>query len=236
MAALLVYVWVFWKLWVVLERNGWGLTEETTKEILKEKSHVCKQLILLVVIYLEFPMMLCLVIASLLKPDIYHIVLLFFFVFYMVSPQKCNKYMIVLVIYANFFIIEKYTYTMVTTADTSTQTLSPLMMWLTALGFTSEYNPNSTREYFRYSPKFDQWSVLTVAFMIYRRVNLLGKEEGFVETKRKTLEILARKLPLAKKTVSFMNKLYYHSIMILAIVVYLVMLAWMAHSLMNDIS
>ena len=72
--------------------------------------------------------------------------------------------------------------------------------------------------------------------MIYRRVNLLGVGDKFIATKKRTLDILARKLPLAGKVISVANRLYYHSIMLLAIVVYLVMLAWMAHSVMNDIS
>ena len=45
--------------------------------------------------------------------DFYHIGLLFFFVFYMIAPKRFRKNIIYLVLYASFFILEKYIYTLI---------------------------------------------------------------------------------------------------------------------------
>jgi hypothetical protein len=67
-----------------------------------------------VLIYLELPMMLVLVFMGLtIKMDFYHVGLLFFFVFYMIAPKKFNKNIFYLVLYASFFIVEKYIYTLI---------------------------------------------------------------------------------------------------------------------------
>ena len=56
--------------------------------------------------------MLCLVLFGVAQMDFYHIMLLFFFVAYMLNTKLFNKYILVLVIFANFFIVETYIYTL----------------------------------------------------------------------------------------------------------------------------
>ena len=51
------------------------------------KANLSYQLLFLFLIYIEYPMMIFLVIAGLDKMDIYHIVMLFFFVWYTLRPQ-----------------------------------------------------------------------------------------------------------------------------------------------------
>jgi hypothetical protein len=59
-------------------------------------------------------MMIILVLMGLvIKMDFYHVGLLFFFVFYMISPTRFRKNIRYLVVYASFFIVEKYIYTLV---------------------------------------------------------------------------------------------------------------------------
>ena len=37
------------------------------------------------------------------------------------------------------------------------------------LGFTSAYDDSETKKYFRYPPRFDQWTLVILAFILYRR-------------------------------------------------------------------
>jgi hypothetical protein len=57
--------------------------------------------------------MLCLVIFGL--SDIvylYNVILLFFFVFYMLSPKKFNDCIMLLICFAAFFLLENYIFTL----------------------------------------------------------------------------------------------------------------------------
>lgn len=53
----------------------------------------------------------------------------------MISPDKFNKYINVLLIYANIYVIEKYIYTLVANYEKE-----PGVWWL-ATGFRATYNP-----------------------------------------------------------------------------------------------
>ena len=57
--------------------------------------------------------MILMVLMGLTKMDAYHIGLLFFFVYYMVAPNRFNNRIVVLVIYASFFLLEKYLATLI---------------------------------------------------------------------------------------------------------------------------
>jgi hypothetical protein len=75
--------------------------------------------------------MLCLVLFGLGQMDFYHIMLLFFFVAYMLNSRLFNKGILALVIFANFFILENYIFTLVVGIDWA---LDP-KIWPRALGF-----------------------------------------------------------------------------------------------------
>jgi len=72
------------------------------------------QNIYLVVLYLEYPMFLCMVMFGLSKMDFYHIFLLFVFVAYTLFPKVIGKYSLWFLIYADFFVLTKYVWTLVT--------------------------------------------------------------------------------------------------------------------------
>ena len=78
-------------------------------------------------------MMIFLVIAGLDKMDIYHIVMLFFFVWYTLRPQIIKNNSIWLLIYANLFILEKYIYTLVETKENPPN-------WIEVFGFSTEFD------------------------------------------------------------------------------------------------
>lgn len=125
--------------------------------------------------------MLFLVIAGLDKMDVYHITMLFFFVWYTLSPKIIKNNSIFLLVYANAFILEKYIYTLFNNAKADPYN------WVVIMGFSTDYDSDSTNEYFRYPPKFDQWILVFLTFCLYRRQALLGtdNEEKFNEHKRK---------------------------------------------------
>ena len=77
------------------------------------KSSTWYQVMFLGLVYVEFPLMLTLVVAGLDTMDLYHIVLLIFFVVYTLAGNKLDQFSLYLLIYADFFVIEKYVYTLV---------------------------------------------------------------------------------------------------------------------------
>jgi len=64
-------------------------------------------------IYVELPLMLTLIIVGLDKMDLYHIVLLMFFVVYTLYGDKIKNFALYLLLYADFFVLEKYIYSLV---------------------------------------------------------------------------------------------------------------------------
>ena len=108
-------------------------------------------------------MMLFLVIAGLDKMDVYHIVMLLFFVWYTLKPQIIQKFSIYLLIYANAFLLEKYIYSLFFHAKNDPSN------WIEIIGFSTDYNEHSSKEYWRYAPRFDQWILVILTFCLYRR-------------------------------------------------------------------
>lgn len=103
----------------------------------------------LVALYIEYPLYLMVVMSGLSKMDFYHVFLFFIFVAYTIWPDFFVKYSILLLIYADAFVISKYIWTLCTVTGKAKG-------WMYIIGLaTSGYDPSETREYFRYSPKFD---------------------------------------------------------------------------------
>jgi len=88
----------------------------------------------------------------------------------------------------------------------------------------------------RYKPKADQYTLLLLSFLLYRRVQLLGVDEEFEKTKNATIRVLKDKLPLCKRFGAAVHIVYFHTIVIAAVVIFLTMLVYMAHNFINVIS
>ena len=72
----------------------------------------------ILLIYVEYPLMVFLMIDGVSKMDIYHISFIIIFVVYTLFPQVINKYSIVLLIYSEIFVLAKYIYTLVAKNNT----------------------------------------------------------------------------------------------------------------------
>lgn len=48
------------------------------------------------------------------------------------------------------------------------------------LGLSSVYDPQSTIKYWRYTPKFDQWLLVVLAFILFRRSSIIGSDRDKV--------------------------------------------------------
>ena len=68
----------------------------------------------MILIYVEYPLMIFLVIDGVSRMDVYHILFIGFFIVYTLFPRVINKYSIVLLIYADIFVLVKYIYTLAT--------------------------------------------------------------------------------------------------------------------------
>ena len=106
--------------------------------------------------------------------DFYHIMLLLFFVAYMLNEKLFNKGILALVIFANFFILETYIFTLVVGLKWARKP----SIWPRATGLgPSDYNPGTNKQYFRFKPPPDQWIILILALAQYRRLTFLGNND-----------------------------------------------------------
>ena len=115
--------------------------------------------------------MLFLVLAGLDKMDVYHIMMLIFFVVYTLTPGIIRGRPIILLVYAGIFILEKYIYTLIYKPGTE------VADWVEILGLSTNYDPPVTTEYFRYKPRFDQWILVLLTLSLYRRQEVLGTDD-----------------------------------------------------------
>ena len=77
------------------------------------KTRIVYKFLFLSLIYVEYPLMVFLVCAGLTEMDIYHVAMLLFFVTYTAYPSIIKKSTAILLLYANFFVLEKYIYSLV---------------------------------------------------------------------------------------------------------------------------
>ena len=63
-------------------------------------------------IYIEYPLMIFLVMDGVSMMDLHHIMYIVFFILYTLFPHFVKRYSIVLLIYADLFILCTYTYTL----------------------------------------------------------------------------------------------------------------------------
>ncbi|TNV88031.1 hypothetical protein FGO68_gene5171 [Halteria grandinella] len=110
------------------------------------------------------------------KIDFYHIFLIFFFVAFTLYPRCFIRNYIILLVYVDFFVFEKYLYTLITH-------YIPADSWIvgvaTVLGLSTEYDDVTSQKYFRYVPKFQQWLLIIVVFLQYQ-VHQIIKDEKVV--------------------------------------------------------
>ncbi len=83
------------------------------------------------------------------KIDFYHIFLMFFLVAFVLWPSWFKRHFYVLLIYADFFVLEKYVYTL---TDQYVDPYGFYAGFAAVMGFSTDYNQSN--KYFRYAPKF----------------------------------------------------------------------------------
>ena len=84
------------------------------------------------------------------KIDFYHIFLMFFFVAYILWPKCFIRNYIVLLVYVDFFVFEKYLYTLIIRYIPPDSLFSKIAI---VLGLATEYTDMSSNKYFKYPPK-----------------------------------------------------------------------------------
>lgn len=88
-------------------------------------------------VYIKYPIFLLLIMSGLGKMDFYHIFLLFVFVWAALYPEAFERNIILLLIYADFFVAAKYVYTLITKQPTPAHP----WMWLSIVGISTVYDP-----------------------------------------------------------------------------------------------
>lgn len=140
--------------------------------------------------------MLFLIIAGLDQMDLLHIALLIFFVAYTLYGDKLKNMPLYLLFYVEFFVLEKYIFTLVyTNWDDEPPILTVLGLDTpTYAKFITSTDPS--REYFRYVPSPSLWILVFLSFCLYRRSVLVQMdEEKVLLTEKKAKTILSIKFP-----------------------------------------
>ena len=117
-----------------------------------------------------------LLIAGIAKLNLYHASLLIIFIWSTFYPQAFQRYSVWVLIYCECFIILKYVYTLITHVEEPKNE-----RWLTVVGIFTPYNPDETREFWRYSPRPVNWILVFLMFVYYRRSNIIGSDLKKVE-------------------------------------------------------
>jgi hypothetical protein len=111
------------------------------------------------------------------KIDFYHIFLMFFFVAYILWPKCFIRNYILLLLYVNFFVFEKYLYTLIIRYIHQD---SLFVKIATVLGLSTESEDISGSKYFKYPPKLQQWLLIIVVFLQFQ-VHQILKDEDLIK-------------------------------------------------------
>lgn len=86
--------------------------ERYLEKVSQVKRSIWYQISFLTLLYIEGPLMLVLILAGFDKMDVYHIALLGFFIVYMLYSERLHNFALILLLYADFFVFEKYIYSL----------------------------------------------------------------------------------------------------------------------------
>ena len=79
--------------------------------------------------------MVVLILAGLDVMDVYHVALIGFFIVYMLYSERLHNFALILLIYVDFFVLEKYVYSLCMKSEKQPN-------WTTILGLSTSYNPD----------------------------------------------------------------------------------------------
>ena len=106
------------------------------------------------------------------------------------------------------------------------------------MGFSSEYDPDTPNKYFRYKPLFNQWIVVFLALLLYRRQMALdtGNEEKFSKYRSNAENTIKRRLSWLYRLYVILDIFYNHIIVIVAFTIFLGILILLPPTCINAVS
>lgn len=126
------------------------------------------------------------------KIDFYHIFLIFFFVAFILWPKCFIRNYVILLFYVDFFVFEKYLYTLITHYIPKD---SWFILLAQVLGLSTEYDDVEDRKYFRYMPKFQQWLLIIVVFLQFQVHQILKDETVVVKYSNNARDNFKKRYP-----------------------------------------
>jgi hypothetical protein len=128
-------------------------------------ARIFKLILFVVIKNLDIVAFITLFFSGVNKIDFYHIFLIFFFVAYILNKDKFMSNYIILLIYVDFFVFEKYLYTLIIHYIPQDSLFVKIAQ---VLGLATDYSEVSDRKYFKYPPKFQQWILIFVVFLQFK--------------------------------------------------------------------
>lgn len=172
-----------------------------------------------------------LVIFSLLVMDIFHIFVLLVMVIAMFYPKFYHQNIVWLLVYANFFILSKYIYTLVCQEPQAKVSNIVIGFW------SASYQPDITRPYFRYEPPTAAWFFVIAVMMQYRLNQILGLDEVAIQKEcKKSDEKISKEHPWLWKFVQWITLIMNHSLGMITFVVLFTVIYMIRRTFMNGIS
>jgi hypothetical protein len=105
---------------------------------------------------------------------------------------------------------------------------------MTIVGFSTEYNPNETNEYWRYPPRFDQWVLVVLSFCLYRRSAIIGSDKAKITVQeKKSKAILAIKYPMLYRISIEIDIFWHYSMVMFAFTGFLILITLQQRTIIN---
>ena len=193
-------------------------------------SSVFYQLSFLGLMYIEGPLMLVLIMAGFDKMDVYHIALLGFFIVYMLYNDRLKNFALALLLYADFFVLEKYIYSLCMKTSENPN-------WTTILGISTSYDPDQTTEYFRYPPRLDQYLLVILSFLLYRRATHIGNDATQIKIlEKRSKAIIGTKYPKLHLVAVEINIMWYYSMVWVSFTFFLMIIILQERTIINGMN
>lgn len=114
--------------------------------------------------YFDNILILIIVVSGLNKVDLYHVLCLFIFVAFLIRPKYKKPLTIFVIAYGMFFIMAKFTYTLISDDYILEQDTQDL---LEVIGIKTVYTPENEFKLFAYEFKSQQWTLVVVGYLHY---------------------------------------------------------------------
>ena len=165
------------------------------------------------------------------KIDFYHTFLMVFFVAFIVAPRCFKNHYILLLLYVNFFVFEKYLFTLILRYIPSDH---PFLEVAAVVGLSTDYNEDiSHSKYFNYMPRVQQWALVIVVFLQYQIYKLLQDDKMVAKYSESATTNFKKRYPRIYHVWELLHHLKKEFLILLTFIVFFMIIIFSSKSIIN---